>query len=75
MLWTVDPAGLHRLRWEIPLSARRGRLPVRGHREALPARLAQIQGLPAPLQLREVAAGAGRVGSSSYTRARWSTRT
>ena len=61
MLWTVDPAGLHRLRWEIPLSARPGRyrLVVTAKRYRLVSRTFRVR--PRLLELRQVSSSPGRV--------------
>ncbi|HVE68218.1 MAG TPA: neutral/alkaline non-lysosomal ceramidase N-terminal domain-containing protein, partial [Solirubrobacteraceae bacterium] len=62
MLWTVDGSGLHMARWEIPLSAPRGRyrFVVRAKRYHFASGAFRV--LPSrALSLRQVPAGPGRV--------------
>lgn len=61
MLWTVEPDGLHRVRWEIPLRARPGRyrLVVTAKRYRLASRTFRVR--PRGLPLASVVAGPGRV--------------
>ena len=61
MLWTVDPGGLHRLRWEVPLRMKPGvyRLVVTAKRYRLVSRSFRVR--PRLLELRQAPAGPGRV--------------
>ena len=62
MLWTVDPQGLHRVRWQIPLSTRPGvyRLVVTAKRYRLVSRTFRVH--PRSLPIEAVPVGRGRVG-------------
>ena len=60
MLWTVDPQGLHRVRWQIPLSTRPGvyRLVVTAKRYRLVSRTFRVY--PRALAMESVPAGQAR---------------
>jgi neutral ceramidase len=62
MLWTVDSDGLHRVHWEIPLSAKAGRyrLVVTAKRYRLVSRPFRVN--PRSLPIAAVPVGPGRVG-------------
>ena len=62
MLWTVDANGLHSLRWEVPLSIRRGRyrFVVTAKRYRLVSKPFRV--VPGAFTLDQVPSGVGRLG-------------
>jgi hypothetical protein len=61
MLWSVDAGGLHTLRWEVPLSIRRGRyrLVVTAKRYRLVSKTFRV--VPGAFRLDQVPSGVGRL--------------
>jgi hypothetical protein len=62
MLWSVDAGGLHTLRWEVPLTIRRGRyrLLVTAKRYRLVSKAFRV--VPGAFRLDQVPSGTGRLG-------------